>query len=161
MPAKPKPTKGTSEKARRRELEAELEALSKELCHWRDIDCVKKEIDGGRCGKIWNWEHLIPRGASGWLVYEIGNTFAGCNSHNILHKNGDPIFEIWYKRKFGEAAYDALCKLQRDHLKQKRTIWELEELRGRYIYLLDNRPVYHDFATLCRLGYYGEWIVPK
>lgn len=157
MPPAPKPTKATSEKARRRKLEAELERLSKELCHWRDIDCVKKEIDGGRCGNIWNWEHFIPQQASGWLVYEIGNAFAGCNSHNLLHHNGDPIFTRWYIMKFGQAAYDALCEIQRTHLKQRRTIWELEELRDRYIELLDNRPSVADFATLRRLGYYGEF----
>ena len=160
MPAKPKPTKGTSEKKIKLLLEKEIEKLSRELCRWRDGGvCVEAEIDGGRCSSVIQWGHYIPRQISPFLVLAVGNTFDQCSSHNNLHHHKDPTFGVWYASKFGADANKAIWQIQRLHTGTKgRQVWELEELREHYRYLLDNRPAVHDFATLCRLGYYGEWV---
>lgn len=153
----PKPTKQTSEKARRKGIEKRLEALSKELVNWRDVGCVLANIDGGRCSSLLQWGHVIPQGTSPWLVYAIGNTFKQCSSHNFLHHHRDPVYGIWYANTFGATAWAALGQEQRAHTGISRKIWELEELEQDYIDMLENRPAYHTFDLLVELGYYGRW----
>lgn len=154
----PKPTKAGSEKQRRKKLEKQLEAASKELVIWRDGDkCVLSGMDGGRCNGVLQWGHLIPQKTSPWLVYAIGNTFRQCQSHNVLHYYRDPIFGVWYASTFGAEAWRKISQEHRDHIKIARKIWELEEMLEHYQYMLDNRPALHTFDLLVELGYYGEW----
>lgn len=168
MPAAPKPPrppKGKKpSKPRRKILEAQLEAIVKQIVFWRDgSECVLRYIDGGRCGGKMNWGHFIPRSRSGWLKYDLA-TFVQCDSHNLIHDSrktggGDPIFGLWFSKTFGLPALEAMSEAQRLNIGNKHTIPELEELLKHYDTLYENRyfitPEKHD---LIAAGYYGEII---
>lgn len=169
MPAAPKPTrppKGKKRtKPRRKVLEMQIEAIVKMIVFWRDGgECVEKEIDGGRCGGKMNWGHFIPRSRSKFLKYDLA-TFVQCDSHNLIHDSrktggGDPIFGLWFTKKFGVFALEKLSEVQREHTDGKNhTIPELEEMLAHYDELYQNRfYVSLDTMSLVKAGYYGKII---
>lgn len=170
MPAKPKPEKKpkgrrTFGKSRRKVLEAQIEAIVKQIIFWRDgAACVESTIDGGRCGGKLNWGHFIPRSRSKYLKYDLA-TFVQCDSHNLIHDSrktggGDPIFSLWLSKTFGLDALEAISQEQRDHIGEKdRSIPELEEMLEHYDNLYQNRfYVNLDIPSLVKAGYYGEII---
>lgn len=161
--SRPKPKKIPVAK-RRKILEAQLEAIVKQIVHWRDAStCVLVNIDGGRCrGKV-NWGHFIPRNKSKYLKYDLA-TFIQCDGHNMMHDSkktggGDPIFGLWVAKNFGVEGLEALSEQQREHLGAdgKRPIHELEEMLAHYDELYQNRfYVNLDIPSLVAAGYYGE-----
>lgn len=158
MPAKPKPTKDTSEKAERKRLEKQLEKLSRELVNWRDTRCVLFDTDGARCSSVLQWGHFIPQAQSYWMRYAVGNTFKQCSAHNTLHYRGDQTFINWYVRTFGEAGHTAIVQETARHRGQRQTVAELRELVSLYESLLDNRPSVYDLAEMIRRGFYGDFL---
>jgi len=170
MAPHPKPDKKakgkrTMTKPRRKVLNAQLEAIVKQIVFWRDGgQCVEREIDGGRCGNVMQWGHFIPRARSKYLKYDLA-TFVQCNNHNLIHDSrkpggGDPVFGLWVTKKFDVGALEALSLTQRMNIDGKdRTIPELEEMLAYYDELYQNR--YYaslDTASLVAAGYYGEII---
>ena len=168
---KPKPTKTTRTKRRkaskplRKVLEAQLEAIVKLIVFWRDgSQCVEGEIDGGRCGNVMQWGHFVPRSRSKFLKYDLA-TFVQCNNHNLIHDSrktggGDPVFGLWFVKKFGVTALEMLHQTQRENSDgSNRTIPELEEMLAHYEKLYQNRfYVSLDTHSLIAAGYYGDII---
>lgn len=141
----------------RKRLEAEIERLSRELVWWRDGGrCVLAEIDGGRCGGPIQWGHFIPRSRSAYLKFAVGNTFCQCGNHNLLHKNGDEVFSVWYSMFFGQRAHAAIWNEARSH-KGKPQTWELEDWIKDHQDLLDDRPSTYTRPMLIERGFYGTW----
>ena len=163
MVAKPKPTKQPKKKritskSTRTMLEKRLEQLCREIVFWRDgSQCVERNIDGGRCRGVIQWGHLIPRQQSGWLKYDIGNTFCQCAGHNFLHDKGAQTYQVWYTQTFGAESFRMLEAEARAHTGSKYQIYELEEMVTNYEFLLDNRPSVFDRNDLVLLGYFGKW----
>lgn len=169
MPAHPKPVKKPKgkkklSKSRRKILEAQLEAIVKQIVFWRDgAECVLKHIDGGRCGGKLNWGHFVPRSRSRWLKYDLA-TFVQCDSHNLIHDSrktggGDPIFGLWFSKTFGLPALEAISDEQRGHIGGNQSVPELEEMLAHYDELYQNRYfVKLEVLDLVRAGYYGEVI---
>lgn len=170
MTPKPKPErkpkgKRTFSKPRRKVLEMQLEAIVKQIVFWRDGgQCVEREIDGGRCGNVMQWGHFIPRARSKYLKYDLA-TFVQCNNHNLIHDSrktggGDPVFGLWFTKKFGITALEMLSRTQRENIDSKdRTIPELEEMLEHYDNLYQDRYyVSLDTPSLVKAGYYGEII---
>jgi len=162
---KPKPTKADRPKKtprpknRRKILESQLEDICKAIVFWRDgAECVERFIDGNRCGGGIQWGHYIPRQQSGWLKYEIGNTFCQCRNHNNLHDKGSQTMAAWFGGVFGVNAQMKM-EVERDahRGKSQRTIQELEELLAYYDELYQNRFYVHlNLNTLMNAGYYGK-----
>ncbi len=159
----PKPKKVPVAK-RKKILEAQLEAIVKQIVHWRDAStCVLVNIDGGRCGGKVNWGHFIPRARSKYLKYDLA-TFIQCDSHNLIHDSkktggGDPIFGLWFTETFGIEALRAMSVEQRTHLNAdgKVSIVDLEAQLAHYDELYQNRfYVNADIPSLVAAGYYGE-----
>lgn len=162
---KPKPTKESRPKKtprpknRRKILEGQIEAICKQIVFWRDgAECVERFIDGQRCGGEIQWGHYIPRKQSGWLKYDIGNTFCQCRNHNNLHDKGSQTMAAWFGAKFGSDAQIALENERDAHRgKSQRTIQELEELLGYYDSLYQSRYfVDINLEALLAGGYYGN-----
>lgn len=165
---KPAPMQGKrrkQSKPRRKILEAQIEAMVKQIVFWRDGgECVERNVDGGRCGGKMNWGHFIPRSRSKYLKYDLA-TFVQCDNHNLIHDSkrtggGDPIFGLWFAKTFGLEALEAMSREQREHLNGKdRTIPELEEMLAHYDELYQNRYyVELDTPSLVKAGYYGKII---
>jgi len=144
---------------------AKIEAIVKMIVFWRDGgECVEKEIDGGRCGGKMNWGHFIPRSRSKFLKYDLA-TFVQCDSHNLIHDSrktggGDPIFGLWFTKKFGVLALERLSEIQREHIDGKNhAVSELEEMLAHCDKLYQNRfYVNLDTASLVNGGYYGNHV---
>uniref|UniRef100_A0A6M3LTC2 Uncharacterized protein n=1 Tax=viral metagenome TaxID=1070528 RepID=A0A6M3LTC2_9ZZZZ len=149
---------------RRKVLEVQLEAIVKMLVFWRDASqCVLVDIDGGRCRGKLNWGHFIPRARSKYLKYDLA-TFVQCDAHNLIHDSrktggGDPIFGLWFASRFGLDALERISQVQREHIGDKYTVPELEELLAHYDELYQDR-FYADLTTesLVERGFYGEII---
>lgn len=167
---KPKPLKGEREpkhkpsKPRRNILEAQLETIVKMIVFWRDAgQCVLADIDGVRCRGKSNWGHFVPRARSKYLKYDLA-TFVQCDGHNLIHDSkktggGDPIFGLWFAKTFGVDTLEAISQMQRDHIGDKFTVPELEELLAHYENLYQNRfYVDAELKSLVEHGYYGPII---
>lgn len=159
-PAKPKVGN------RRKILEAQIEAMVKQIVFWRDqSQCVLQQIDGGRCAGRVVWGHFVPRARSKYLKYDLA-TFCQCDGHNLIHDSrktggGDPIFGLWVTDTFGVETLRAISLEQRAHLgaNGKRSIPELEDMLARYDHLYDMRfYVELTIPALVEKGYYGEVI---
>lgn len=159
----PKPKKVPVAK-RKKILEAQLEAIVKQIVHWRDAStCVLANIDGGRCGGKVNWGHFIPRARSKYLKYDLA-TFIQCDNHNMIHDSkktggGDPIFGLWFTETFGIEALRAMSLEQRTHLNAdgKVSVADLEAQLAHYDELYQNRFFVNlDTASLVAAGYYGD-----
>lgn len=163
MPAKPKPTKQkkvkrVSEKSRRKILEKQLEAITKEIIFWRDgQNCVM--FGRGKCGNGLMWNHLVAQKKSSWLRYDLGNVHVGCGVHNLEDFHGSTVFPAWFVDKFGKDAFIVLDHVRLEHIGVKRSVAELEELLAHYDELYQNRyTVELDLKSLIRAGYYGSII---
>lgn len=156
-PVKSKRAKRTTAKSERKQLEARLEKLCREMCVWRDGGCILRNIDGGRCSTTLQWGHFIARRMSAYHVFFLGGSFLQCSAHNLLHHHGDQIFIDFYLREFGLDAYHAFQADVWAHRYQKPEIWELREWIEEYEGLLAGRPVIYDTPSLIRLGYYGKF----
>lgn len=145
----------------RKVIEQQLEDICKLLVFWRDgAECVERNMDGGRCGGGVQWGHYVPRQQSRWLKYEIGNTFAQCRNHNLLHDKGAQTMGVWFVSTFGTRAACMIEAERAAHRGEKnQTIDELREMLDRYTELYQNRfyvtPILSD---LIAAGYYGETI---
>jgi len=157
---KPETKKKTARKfqpSQRKLLEKEIEKLSRELCSWLWPECAFKDYDGGRCGGVLQWSHIISRRKSPYLTYAIGNTVMGCSHHNGLDHWGDKYISGWYVSRFGGDAWIALERESVSHIGKLPAEWELQEWIERYKFLLDDRPVLYTTDLLVELGYYGKW----
>ena len=165
MKSMPKPTKADKPKKKkvktnRQKLILEISDLCRKLTTWRDgCICVLCEVDGGRCNDVSQWGHVIPQGASGYLKHNLSNSFRQCGSHNIIHKTNQAIYLNWYRRKFGNLAFEMLTEASKKTYHKFTTpdLWEmrdeLKELVGK-TYLMAGAGI----ADLVYQGYYGSII---
>jgi hypothetical protein len=98
--------------------EMACDKLCRMIVEWRDgCTCVLSGIDGGRCSTTPTWGHVIPQGGSAFLVYELSNSFRQCSTHNLIHKETNPIlYPRWYRETFGATAYNMLEQAQRENI---------------------------------------------
>ena len=165
MKSMPKPTKADRPKKKkvktnRQKLILEISDLCRKLTTWRDgCICVLCEVDGGRCNDVSQWGHVIPQGASGYLKHNLSNSFRQCGSHNIIHKTNQAIYLNWYRRKFGNLAFEMLTEASKKTCHKFTTpdLWEmrdeLKDLVGK-TYLMAGAGI----ADLVYQGYYGSII---
>ena len=162
---KPKPTKKDRPrkkkvKTNRQKLILEISDLCRKLTTWRDgCICVLCEVDGGRCNDVSQWGHVIPQGASGYLKHNLSNSFRQCGSHNIIHKTNQAIYLNWYRRKFGNLAFEMLTEASKKTY-HKFTVPDLWQMRDELKKLVDNTYLMAgtDIAGLVFEGYYGSII---
>lgn len=156
MKPAPKPLRAPKKRrSERKQLEAELEAIIRELVWWRDSgECIEKAIDGARCGGSLQWGHFIPRRQSRWMKFTLA-TFVQCANHNLLHDKGSPTMSTALALLLGK---DWMLRQEIEraaHRDGKVPIWELRDRIERYRLLLDNRPSLYTTEQLVELGYYG------
>ena len=162
---KPKPTKKDRPrkkkvKTNRQKLILEISDLCRKLTTWRDgCICVLCEVDGGRCNDVSQWGHVIPQGASGYLKHNLSNSFRQCGSHNKIHTNNQAIYLNWYRRKFGNLAFEMLTEASKKTY-HKFTVPDLWQMRDELKKLVDNTYLMAgtDIAGLVFEGYYGSII---
>ena len=164
---KPKPapkvkaTRPRKQKTNRQKLINQLSDLCRQITTWRDgCTCVLSSVDGGRCNEVSQWGHVIPQGGSGYLRHSLSNSFRQCGSHNKIHDKINPLIYLnWYRKKFGNRAFDMLE--QASMITYHRfTIPDLWEMRDNLQDLYEKRFEMNG-ATLEQLveaGYYGEII---
>lgn len=165
MKSMPKPTKADRPKKKkvktnRQKLILEISDLCRKLTTWRDgCICVLCEVDGGRCNDVSQWGHVIPQGASGYLKHNLSNSFRQCGSHNKIHTNNQAIYLNWYRRKFGNLAFEMLTEASKKTY-HKFTVPDLWQTRDELKYLLDNIYLIEgtDISGLVFEGYYGSII---
>lgn len=146
----PKPVRKT-----RKQLEAELETIIRQIVWWRDGgECVEKEVDGARCGGVIQWGHYTPRRQSAWLKFTLA-TFCQCRNHNGLHDRGSQTMAYAIANLLGKE-WQARHEVERDAHRRgyKIPIWELEERLERYRTLWENRPSVYTTRDLEKMGYY-------
>lgn len=135
-----------------------LDQMCRLLTEWRDGQvCVLKD-DGG-CSAGTQWGHVIPQGSSSYLIYDLGNSFRQCETHNISHRFFQLPYFLWYQKTFGESALLMLKEEWKSHLGYKFGTMELYEKLKTLNELYQNRfSVELDIETLVSKGYYGEII---
>ena len=95
-----------------------LDRLCQMITTWRDgCKCVLEDTDGGHCGDVSQWGHVIPQNNGAFLVYELSNSFRQCNNHNLIHDKKNPdLYLSWYARKWGQRAKDMLNQAWSDNI---------------------------------------------
>jgi hypothetical protein len=141
-------------------LNMALDQLCRMLTTWRDgCSCVLVKFDGGRCGGVSQWGHVVPQGSCSYLVHELSNSFRQCENHNGIHRFVQLPFHVWYKDVFGEAALSLLDKSRQEHVSYKFGIVELREKLAHLNFLYQSRfTVGLRLKDLVSFGYYGEII---
>lgn len=140
-----------------------LDVMYREFTTWRDgCICVLGEVDGAHCGGESQWGHVIPQGQSGFLVYNMSNSFRQCRNHNQEHTRVQLTYFQWYRRKFGNTAMDMLDNIWRGYSGTGHhfSTSDLLEMLVDINRLWDNRFSYGS-ATIeqkVRDGLYGEII---
>jgi len=159
MRPKPKPArapkgKRKKPKSERKLLEAELEAVIRELVWWRDGGkCIEADIDGARCGGPLQWGHYVTRHESRWMKLTIAS-FVQCRNHNGLHHHNSQTMSAAVGGLLGlewQATLDAERAAHRDG---KVSLGVLRERIERYRALYDNCPATYNTKLLLQLGYY-------
>lgn len=123
-----------------------------------DVWCVLEDVDGAHCGGMPQWGHVIPQGQSGWLRNNPSNFARQCAAHNVLHKNGDPIYFLWYQHKFGRLALEMLREESKAHQGIEIPIIGMRDNLKMLSALYDNRFTVNvcDMESMVAAGYYGS-----
>ena len=116
-------------------------------------------MDGVRCNDVSQWGHVIPQGASGYLKHNLSNSFRQCGSHNKIHTNNQAIYLNWYRRKFGNLAFEMLTEASKKTYHKFTTpdLWEMRDELKKLVgktYLMAGAGI----ADLVYQGYYGSII---
>lgn len=142
--------------------ELACDELCRRIVEWRDgVVCVLADIDGSKCSAIPNWGHVIPRGGSAMLVYELSNSFRQCSAHNIIHDKINPLlYGKWYQAKWGKRAHDMLEAAQRENIGKHLSA---EDLHNTLVELSDLYDLRWSFAgasieDMVASGFYGTII---
>lgn len=135
-----------------------LDQLCRLITEWRDgLGCVLR--DEGNCSQGSQWGHVIPQGSSSYLIYELGNSFRQCPTHNLTHRFIQLPYFMWYQKTFGELSLSALKEEWQSHPSHKFGIMELYEKLKRLNELYSSRHfVDLDIENLVSKGYYGDII---
>ena len=143
-------------KSTRKQLEAQLEALIRQIVWWRDGGrCIEADIDGVRCGGGIQWGHFTPRRQSAWLKFTLA-TFCQCRNHNGLHDKGSQTMGLAVDMLLG-TEWHRQHEIERDaHRNAKITTSDLQDRLKFYQELWDNRPSVFAPEMLKELGYYAS-----
>jgi len=144
-------------------LEMAVEVLIKKIVWWLwGGECVLKEMDGVNCWGVPTLGHVIARQYSAFLKWNLSNNAVQCQGHNGIHEHGDPIYFIWYEKKFGRLALEMLRAIGKQKSKEKveLSVLELRDLLAQLNELNDDTHA-HGMDTLSELvdaGYLGDII---
>ena len=134
----------------KKQLEAKLDDLDRELIFWLyGNTCVEKASDGVNCGGGLELGHIIRRSDSAWLKRLWWNLTIQCHDHNCFH--GDPQLH----KVIGTAHMDRLRAEMVAHRSEAPKAEELQRRIERVEYLLENRPKTWTPDTLKAMGYFG------